>query len=797
MPILLHGHPSHLELENAACRLTEVIQDAANKSIPHIKTGAKAKPWWTSELKTMRKSVTRAKRQQNSDFKTLRNQYFSAIKLAKQQHWNNFLESEQPENIYKAFRYTKDSFTSTLPEIQGNVTFEAKANCLREGLFPQPPRTESPSWASYHYDAEKWNWQKLQKDELNAACSAAAVKGKTPGPDCITQEIISHAYSAISDTFFLLFAELLENGYCPVIWRKSTGAVLTKPGKSSEVYSTPKGYRVIALLSCLGKISERILAKRLSLLAESTNLLHISQIGGRKQKSAIDAALVLTSELQASKHARLKSSCVFLDIKGAFDHVAKNRLLQSLIDLKMPKSLILWIESFLSQRALKLAFDNQIENDFASVNIGIPQGSPISPILFLIYIRELFTTCPNINQLSYIDDIALQISSTSIKKNVAILQRELQNLFIKGKDLQIEFDLKKTELIHFDSSDASLQLPTGDQIASSKSVKWLGVIFDTKLSFREHVAFRASKALAAFNRLARLTNTSRGLSTSATRNLYLACVSSVSDHGSQIWFTGRNPKSLLKPLQLLQNQALRRILGVFRTTPISAMEAEAGLLPVFSRFQLLNQQYYLRVLHLKKNHPVHLFLAKENEFQLLNQDVNTDSTQLSVIQSSIDVEDSIPSKSDLRTQIWHEWRSNSPVSYYTQHFAWNPRKKPFKVKEVNKAVTSAMYQLKFNHGYFKAYLHRINKIDNDSCKCGARETPEHLIKSCSIYTQQQRAMKEILNVRELSLPVIFNTQKGLQALAEYVKTTGISTRKWHLERTREEADSGEESGDDW
>ena len=125
------------------------------------------------------------------------------------------------------------------------------------------------------------------------------MKGKTPGPDGITQEIIAKAFQAIPDTFLKVYGALINKGYHPKCWRKATGVILAKPGKPD--YSIPKAYRVISLLNCLGKISERILAKRLSTLAEVGPLLHNTQLGGRKKKSAVDTALLLTDYVERNK----------------------------------------------------------------------------------------------------------------------------------------------------------------------------------------------------------------------------------------------------------------------------------------------------------------------------------------------------------------------------------------------------------------------------------------------------------------------------------------------------------------
>jgi hypothetical protein len=237
--------------------------------------------------------------------------------------------------------------------------------------------------------------------------------------------------------------------------------------------------------------------------------LHPTQIGGRQKKSAI------TTEVETNKRLGRKTSALFLDIKGAFDHVAKNQLLATLKCLRLPRSLIAWVHCFLSNRTLRLAFDGQME-EFSGIDTGIPQGSPISPILFLIYIRDLFPFLAS-RVLSYMDDIALIVSSTSLKKNVKILEREASKMYELGAKDAIQFDLAKTELLHFSKR------------AKTTSLK-LRIWFDPNLSFKEHVNIRASQARSAFLRMTRLANTERGLSPYALRQLYLACVTSVADY---------------------------------------------------------------------------------------------------------------------------------------------------------------------------------------------------------------------------------------------------------------------------
>jgi hypothetical protein len=110
--------------------------------------------------------------------------------------------------------------------------------------------------------------------------------------------------------------------------------------------------------------------------------------------------------------------------------MAKNQLLGILKRLQLLINLISWISSFLEDRVLRLSFDGETE-DFSPINTGIPQDSPVSPILFLIYIRDLFPKLAA-KPLSYIDNISLTVASTSLKKNVRILQREVAKIYSLG-----------------------------------------------------------------------------------------------------------------------------------------------------------------------------------------------------------------------------------------------------------------------------------------------------------------------------------------------------------------------------
>ena len=197
--------------------------------------------------------------------------------------------------------------------------------------------------------------------------------------------------------------------------------------KSNKVdYSQFKAYRIIMLLNCLRKISEKIIATRLSYFVEHLNLLHNEQIKDRKNQFTIDAFLCLLHDIETAKNSKNVFSCLFFDVKDAFNHVSTKRLIAILHKLKMPNQLIRWVKLFMIDRKIELAFDGK-KQAARAVRTGIPQGSPISPILFSIYVRFLFSEIKNehkyanIKMPSFIDDVAIGVESKSAKENCKLL----------------------------------------------------------------------------------------------------------------------------------------------------------------------------------------------------------------------------------------------------------------------------------------------------------------------------------------------------------------------------------------
>jgi hypothetical protein len=216
--------PKTQDLELLATSFSNAISSAAKASIPKSRKSPYSKPWWTAELRELRKSLAKGYKalhtadNENREaysraYFLARNSYFLAIKKVKRDYWNLFLEKTDPKSIFKAMSYTKPSSQGLIPTIEGNEAFNGKCKAFRKTLFPKPPPDSSPvPRPCFKYN---WDWLPVSTIELEQACSSTAVKGKRPGPDGITQEIIAKAFQAIPDTFLKVYGTLIDKGYHP------------------------------------------------------------------------------------------------------------------------------------------------------------------------------------------------------------------------------------------------------------------------------------------------------------------------------------------------------------------------------------------------------------------------------------------------------------------------------------------------------------------------------------------------------------------------------------------------------
>ena len=288
-------------------------------------------------------------------FQQSRNTYFHAIRDAKRSDWHTVLSSAKGNDVFTANKYTKPRRVARTPilNFQGQqaIDFQTKCDTFHTAMFPTPPEAHAAPPIPPALTPQSPAFTSAEIDYV----IHISAPNKAPEPAGMPFLLLQKAHLAAPQLFIILYPALIQHGYHLLCWRQATGAIFKKQNKPD--YTEPKAYRIIALLNCLGKISEKIIATRLSDLAVTTDQLHNKQMGGRRYRAAIEAVLCLLHEITKANNNKHIQSIVFFDVKGASDHVSKVRLLDTMQRLHLDPAVIRSTETILSDRQIGLAFD--------------------------------------------------------------------------------------------------------------------------------------------------------------------------------------------------------------------------------------------------------------------------------------------------------------------------------------------------------------------------------------------------------------------------------------------------------
>ncbi|KAG6983783.1 RNA-directed DNA polymerase from mobile element jockey [Fusarium oxysporum f. sp. conglutinans] len=358
---------------------------------------------------------------------------------------------------------------------------------------------------------------------------------KAPGEDGLPAIVWEQVWPSVKHDVLDIFQASLEEGIIPDQWRHARIVPLKKPGKDD--YTIAKAWRPISLLATLGKVLESVVAERISHAVETHGLLPTNHFGARKQRSAEQALILLQEHIFSAWRSRQVLSLISFDVKGAYNGVCKERLLQRMKARGIPENLLRWIDSFCSERTATIVINGQSSESRPLPQAGLLQGSPLSPILFLFFNADLVQTQIDRNggAIAFVDDYTAWVSGPTAQSN----QRGIQAVIDKALDWErrsgATFEAEKTAIIHFtrykgrvDSEPFTIK---GKRVFPKDQVKILGVIMDSRLHYKQHIARAATKGLEAAMELKRL----KGMAPSTTRQLFIAMVAPVVDYASNVW----------------------------------------------------------------------------------------------------------------------------------------------------------------------------------------------------------------------------------------------------------------------
>lgn len=558
--------------------------------------------WWTQDVRNAISNERRAIRHRLpfQQVRSLNRVKKSAVARARRTCWRQAVHEAKDgtRGIWALTKWAKDrsdipSEPPKVPPLEGQQpeqrvdTFEEKCEAFHRQFFPPTPDADLSDMSPAEYPPDLDSLPIISYDTVSSVVRRTS-PFKAPGVDGIPTGFLQAMGEPLVCALQLLAQSSWNWAHFPRPFRTAKTIVLRKPRKAS--YSSPKSWRPIALLSTLGKVIESITASYLQKLAEDHSLLPTMQMGARQGRSTDTALDVLVYQIRGVWAANGVASLLSLDMSGAFDRVVKSRLIYNMKKKGVPKTLCSWISSFMSDRTTTFAFDG-LQSESMPISAGIPQGSPLSPILFLFYNADLINDChgPSTSALGFVDDVNILVWSQSTAKNCRILSAVHNRCLSWASRHGASFAPDKYELIHFSRArtryDLTQALNLGHIIKQpSPSVRVLSLHLDTKLQWRAHKEVLLQKLERQTRALTKLTGSTWGLPLIYSRQAYTAIIRLVKTYASHVWHQPlphrKRKDCLTSQLSIVQNQCLRSLTGAFRATPIPAMENLAFIPPL-------------------------------------------------------------------------------------------------------------------------------------------------------------------------------------------------------------------------
>ena len=589
------------------------IEGCADKHAPVKKLTVKeiklrTKPWITSRISKIiriRNTLFERKKRQPKNtnvqilYSKFRNRVNKELKKSKKLYNTSYFE-EHSGNIRKTWEgirkivNTKKNVDYGISQlkINGNVITESKtiANEVNKFFVNIGPETEKKVPKVTHISPLNFLKDRIQNNFTIATISQSDVfdvisklPNKGTGPASIPLKLLKIAADLISVPLCHIINTSFSTGVFPDVLKVAKVLPLHKGGSTEDL----NNFRPISLLSIFDKIIEKLMHKNLYEFLELNNILYANQFGFRKKNSTAHALMEITERIKESIDNSNYGCGIFIDLRKAFDTVNHKILLTKLEHYGVRGVLLKWFESYLSNRK-QYVFYNGMASDIMDITCGVPQGSVLGPLLFLLYINDLPNISDKLNFFLFADDTNIYFESKDLLTLEKTVNTELKQLSLWLNLNRLSLNISKTNFIIFRAINKPMPkvvtLKMNNKAIMQKGqIKYLGVYIDEHVNWKHHLSIISKKVSRGVGIICKLK---QYMYTKSIRNIYYSLVYSHLAYGIQAWGSACNTE--LDKLLILQKKAVRIMTNnnMFHTVLCPLVSAD----PLFIELEILKVQ---------------------------------------------------------------------------------------------------------------------------------------------------------------------------------------------------------------
>jgi hypothetical protein len=414
--------------------------------------------------------------------------------------------------------------------------------------------------------------------------------GKATGTDGISNRMLKETSIAIAEPLSLMFNISFQMGKVPIIWKEANLCPIHKKEDKSLV----SNYRPISLLTCISKVQERIVFLHQYKYLKENNLLTSKNSGFKELDSAVNQLLAITDKIHKALEAGNEICLVFLDVCKAFDRVWHSGLLHKARCMGIDGQLFDWLCDYLKDRKIRVVLNGQ-KAEWQPTTAGVPQGSILGPLLFLIFINDITEDIESDIHL-FADDTSLMEILDNYNLSYAKLNRDLNRLSIWADRWLITFNATKTVYLKITRKINQAPKPVlrlkGVVVREVLTHKHLGLTFNTTLTWGDHIGKLVTKAAQCVGLLKRIC---RDVPRECLEILYKAMIRPLLEYGDIIYDGSFDNQT--KRLEDVQRQAALACTGAYRHTKHVNLLEELG-------WPMLSQR--------RKNHRMNVMFKIQN-----------------------------------------------------------------------------------------------------------------------------------------------------------------------------------------